>query len=377
MSAYECASSHRGIGGIALQVDVNLGDPSGTSLETNSKLLGGMLRLRGYPITWCSPRIDAAIDRVDKKDRWRDLVDMSRSRSRQTRSTTCARRSRSWRTTVARTRALERCCSRRGRISLRPSGRPGGATNVSQTPRPSRSKTSSLPGPSWLRSAQPSMRVPDSLPPTRGASRTDEPPPSSPSLAEAPRLLQIEGAHLLRDDGGGAVTVSMRVMSAGDGFRYLMRTVAAGDGERSMSTPLTRYYSAKGTPPGRWMGSGLPGLGAGRIARVTRSPSRSCSCSSGWVVIRSPGNRSAAHTRRTSPGPVAVARSPATTSRSRFRSRRACSGGLRMPRRRNASCARTMQRLRRRSPSSSARLLPHAPGQQPATAPLRRSRSRG
>jgi conjugative relaxase-like TrwC/TraI family protein len=62
-----------------------------------------------------------------------------------------------------------------------------------------------------------------------------------------------------------AVTVSMRVMSAGDGYKYLLRTVAVGDGERSLSTPLTRYYSAKGTPPGRWMGSGLPGLGAGRV----------------------------------------------------------------------------------------------------------------
>ncbi len=61
------------------------------------------------------------------------------------------------------------------------------------------------------------------------------------------------------------MTVSMRVMSAGDGFRYLLRTVAAGDGERSLSTPLTRYYSAKGTPPGRWMGSGLPGLSTGEI----------------------------------------------------------------------------------------------------------------
>ena len=59
-----------------------------------------------------------------------------------------------------------------------------------------------------------------------------------------------------------AVTVSMRVMSAGDGFRYLLRTVAAGDGDRSLSTPLTRYYSAKGTPPGRWMGSGLHALGS-------------------------------------------------------------------------------------------------------------------
>lgn len=47
------------------------------------------------------------------------------------------------------------------------------------------------------------------------------------------------------------MTVSMRVMSAGDGYKYLLRTVAAGDGQRSLSTPLTRYYSAKGTPPGR------------------------------------------------------------------------------------------------------------------------------
>jgi conjugative relaxase-like TrwC/TraI family protein len=70
------------------------------------------------------------------------------------------------------------------------------------------------------------------------------------------------------------VTVSMRVMSAGDGYKYLLRTVAAGDGQRSLSTPLTRYYSAKGTPPGRWTGSGLPGLGSGRIlegAEVTEA----------------------------------------------------------------------------------------------------------
>jgi conjugative relaxase-like TrwC/TraI family protein len=37
---------------------------------------------------------------------------------------------------------------------------------------------------------------------------------------------------------------------------------------------LTRYYSAKGTPPGRWMGSGLPGLASGSIvegAEVTET----------------------------------------------------------------------------------------------------------
>ena len=53
------------------------------------------------------------------------------------------------------------------------------------------------------------------------------------------------------------MTVSMRVMSAGDGYKYLLRTVVVGDGKRSLSTPLTRYYSAEGTPPGRWMGGGL------------------------------------------------------------------------------------------------------------------------
>ncbi|MGO2311376.1 hypothetical protein [Brachybacterium tyrofermentans] len=39
-------------------------------------------------------------------------------------------------------------------------------------------------------------------------------------------------------------------MSAGDGYTYLLRTVAAGDGDRSLSTPLTRYYAEAGTPWG-------------------------------------------------------------------------------------------------------------------------------
>lgn len=61
------------------------------------------------------------------------------------------------------------------------------------------------------------------------------------------------------------MTVSMRVMSAGDGYKYLLRTVVAGDGDRSLSTPLTHYYSAEGTPPGRWLGSGLAGRGEGQL----------------------------------------------------------------------------------------------------------------
>jgi conjugative relaxase-like TrwC/TraI family protein len=66
--------------------------------------------------------------------------------------------------------------------------------------------------------------------------------------------------------------VSMRVMTPGDGYRYLLRSVAAGDGNRSLSTPLTRYYAEVGTPPGRWLGSGLPAFGAGELtwgARVS------------------------------------------------------------------------------------------------------------
>ena len=61
------------------------------------------------------------------------------------------------------------------------------------------------------------------------------------------------------------MTVSMRVMSAGDGYKYLLKTVAAADGNRPLSTPLTRYYMEEGTPPGRWLGAGVVALGKGEI----------------------------------------------------------------------------------------------------------------
>ncbi len=53
----------------------------------------------------------------------------------------------------------------------------------------------------------------------------------------------------------------MRVMSAGEGYRYLLSSVAAADGHRSLTTPLIRYYTEKGCPPGYWLGSGTAGLG--------------------------------------------------------------------------------------------------------------------
>lgn len=61
------------------------------------------------------------------------------------------------------------------------------------------------------------------------------------------------------------VTMSIRVMTAGDGYRYLLNSVVYGDGDHDASSALTRYYLEAGTPPGTWLGSGLPGL-AGDIA---------------------------------------------------------------------------------------------------------------
>ncbi len=54
-------------------------------------------------------------------------------------------------------------------------------------------------------------------------------------------------------------------MSAGSGFRYLLSSVAVGDGRNDPGTPLTRYYQQTGSPPGRWLGSGLALLGNGQL----------------------------------------------------------------------------------------------------------------
>ncbi|MCI1636777.1 MAG: relaxase domain-containing protein [Bifidobacterium crudilactis] len=62
------------------------------------------------------------------------------------------------------------------------------------------------------------------------------------------------------------MTVSIRVMSAGNGYKYLLKSVAAGDGDRNLSTPLTRYYTEAGSPPGSWLGSGITAFGTGNLA---------------------------------------------------------------------------------------------------------------
>ncbi|HZC53366.1 MAG TPA: MobF family relaxase [Mycobacterium sp.] len=59
------------------------------------------------------------------------------------------------------------------------------------------------------------------------------------------------------------MTVSIRRMTTGSGFRYLMESVVRGDGAVERSSPLTRYYAESGTPPGRFLGAGLAGLAGG------------------------------------------------------------------------------------------------------------------
>ena len=75
-------------------------------------------------------------------------------------------------------------------------------------------------------------------------------------------------ARARRPAGGVWVTVSIRKISLGAGYRYLMSSVARGDGAGPTSSPLTRYYAESGTPPGRFLGAGLAGLAGGQGVRA-------------------------------------------------------------------------------------------------------------
>ena len=59
------------------------------------------------------------------------------------------------------------------------------------------------------------------------------------------------------------MTMSIRRMSLGAGYRYLMSSVARADGSGHSASALTRYYAQSGTPPGRFLGRGLAGLNGG------------------------------------------------------------------------------------------------------------------
>lgn len=57
--------------------------------------------------------------------------------------------------------------------------------------------------------------------------------------------------------------ISIRRMSLGSGYRYLMESVAVGDGAAHRSS-MVDYYAQSGTPAGRFLGAGLAGLGDGQ-----------------------------------------------------------------------------------------------------------------
>lgn len=57
------------------------------------------------------------------------------------------------------------------------------------------------------------------------------------------------------------MTASLHKLTAGSGYDYLTRQVAVQDSTEKGHASLTSYYSEKGEIPGRWVGSGLAGLG--------------------------------------------------------------------------------------------------------------------
>ena len=65
------------------------------------------------------------------------------------------------------------------------------------------------------------------------------------------------------------MVMTIRVMSSGKGYEYLMKSVVVGDGDREMSSSLTRYYTETGNPPGTWVGTGLMSLDDGRSPALT------------------------------------------------------------------------------------------------------------
>ncbi|MEV6987512.1 MobF family relaxase [Sphaerisporangium sp. NPDC051017] len=55
--------------------------------------------------------------------------------------------------------------------------------------------------------------------------------------------------------------MTIHKLTAGDGYTYLTRQVAGGDVQWEQGQAAAEYYTAKGNPPGRWMGRGVALLG--------------------------------------------------------------------------------------------------------------------
>lgn len=63
--------------------------------------------------------------------------------------------------------------------------------------------------------------------PPRAPSHVFQTRPTPPEGGVLEGRVRPRDAYLMPEEGGAAVTVSMRVMSAGDGYKYLLKSVAA------------------------------------------------------------------------------------------------------------------------------------------------------
>jgi len=68
--------------------------------------------------------------------------------------------------------------------------------------------------------------------------------------------------------------MTIRRLSIGAGYKYLLKSIAVGDGpEGTDKSDLVRYYSETGTPPGVFLGAGLVGLDDGHGVAIGQSVS--------------------------------------------------------------------------------------------------------
>ncbi|MGW6951757.1 MobF family relaxase [Streptomyces xanthophaeus] len=70
------------------------------------------------------------------------------------------------------------------------------------------------------------------------------------------------------------MTVDIKVVRAGQMYRYYLRETVVGDGRRPAHTPLRAAQEQAGVPVGRWMGRGLPALGLAAGQEVTEAQLR-------------------------------------------------------------------------------------------------------
>ncbi|MDX3481995.1 MobF family relaxase, partial [Streptomyces scabiei] len=70
------------------------------------------------------------------------------------------------------------------------------------------------------------------------------------------------------------MTVDIRVIRAGQMYRYYLRETVVGDGRRPARTPLREAQEQAGVPVGRWMGRGLAVLGLAPGEEVTEGQLR-------------------------------------------------------------------------------------------------------